>query len=178
MEILSKLLDIILYIIPAAGVVAVVYVLLKQYFEHQQKTQEQDWRAKRDRNYLPMQVQAYERLILFLERIHPERLVFRINKPGMSARFLQSEIFKIVREEFDHNLTQQLYVSTPAWNMVKQAKDETLNILKVAAERVDKEADSLQFSGVILETVEQLNKLPNEIAIDALKAEYRKKVGE
>jgi hypothetical protein len=61
---------------------------------------------------------------------------------------------------------------------VKQAKDETLNILKVAAERVDKEADSLQFSGVILETVEQLNKLPNEIAIDALKAEYRKKVGE
>ena len=51
---------------------------------------------------------------LFLERIHPERLVFRINKPGMSARFLQAEIFKIVREEFDHNLTQQLYISTQA----------------------------------------------------------------
>lgn len=178
MEILGKLLDIILYIIPAAGVVAVVYILLKQYFDHQQRAQEQDWKSKRDQNYLPMQVQAYERLILYLERIHPERLVFRINKPNMSAKFLQAEIFKIVREEFDHNLTQQLYVSTPAWNMVKQAKDETLSIMKVAAEKVDKDADSLHFSGAILETVGQLKKLPTDIAIDALKAEYRKKVGQ
>jgi hypothetical protein len=176
MEILGKLLDIILYLIPAAGVIAVVYVVLKQYFDHQQKATEQEWKMKKERNYLPMQVQAYERLILFLERIHPERLVFRINKPGMSARFLQAEIFKIVREEFDHNLTQQLYISTQAWNMVKHAKDETMNILKVAAERVDKDADSLTFSTAILETIGQLDRLPSDIAIDALKSEYRKKV--
>ncbi|MDP4935583.1 MAG: hypothetical protein NWR30_12790, partial [Salibacteraceae bacterium] len=98
------------------------------------------------------------------------------NKPGMSARFLQAEIFKIVREEFDHNLTQQLYISTQAWNMVKHAKDETMNILKVAAERVDKDADSLTFSAAILETIGKLDRMPSDIAIDALKSEYRKKV--
>ena len=176
MEILGKLLDITLYLIPAAGVIAVVYVVLKQYFDHQQKAVEQEWKVKKERNYLPMQVQAYERLILFLERIHPERLVFRINKPGMSARMLQAEIFKVVREEFDHNLTQQLYISSQAWSLVKNAKDESLNILKHAAERVDKNADSFAFSAAILETVEKLERLPSDIAIDALKAEYRKKV--
>jgi len=58
MEILGKLLDIILYLIPAAGVIAVVYVVLKQYFDHQQKATEQEWKVKKERNYLPMQVQA------------------------------------------------------------------------------------------------------------------------
>lgn len=169
-------MDLFMYLIPAAGIVVVVYVILKQYFENQQKNQEMEWKAKRDKSFIPMQVQAYERLILFMERIHPERLVFRINKPGMSARLLQSEIFKAIREEFDHNLTQQLYVSPNAWTLVKSAKDETLNILKTAAERVDKEADSFTFSAAILDIVGKLEKVPTDIATEALKAEFRHKM--
>lgn len=176
MEILQSLLDIILYLIPAAGVVAVVYVILKQYFENQQKTQSQEWKSKRSQNYLPMQVQAYERLILFLERINPERMVFRLNQPGMSARLLQSEYLKAVREEFDHNLTQQLYISSSAWDLVKKAKDETSEILKVATERVNKDAQAIELSQAILEVCGQLEKLPTDIAIEALKREYRQKV--
>jgi len=176
MEIMEKLVDIILYLIPAAGVVAAVYVILKQYFENQQKSNESEWKEKRTKAYFPMQVQAYERLILFLERMHPERIVFRLNKPGMSARQLQNEIFKTIRDEFDHNLTQQLYMSVKAWELVKSAKADTLEIVKVAAEQVDKNADSFAFSAAILETVSKLKRAPSDIAVDYLKAEFRKKM--
>lgn len=123
-----------------------------------------------------LRVQAFERIILYLERINPERLVFRVNKPGMSARLLQSELSKIIRDEFDHNLAQQLYISPSAWEAVKAAREETNKILNTAAERVHKDADSLAFSQAILEVVASMDKLPTEVAIDLLKREFNAEV--
>jgi hypothetical protein len=130
---------------------------------------------KKEKDFLPIQTQAYERLILFLERIHPERLVFRVNKPGMSARLMQAEILKLIREEFDHNLAQQLYISNDAWNAVKAAREETFKILNHAAEKTDSNASSFDFSTAIIETVDKLEKIPTEVAVNILKAEFRRR---
>lgn len=176
MEIIEVISQILLYLIPAAGAVAVVYVMMTKHFENEQKMRDLEWKEKKTKDYLPIQMQAYERLILLLERIHPEALVFRVNKPGMSARLLQADILKIIRDEFDHNLTQQLYISPEAWSAVKAAREETVNILKAAASRVSKDADSLEFSTAILELVGQLQKLPTDVAIDILKREFRAKM--
>ena len=134
---------------------------------------------RKGRNTVPLQLQAFERLILYLERINPEEdLCFVVNKPGMSARQFQAEVLKIIRDEFDHNLAQQLYVSTEAWESVKAApRRETINILNVAAERVHKDADSMAFSQSILEVAGKLEKLPTDIAIRILKKEFRARVG-
>lgn len=176
MEILKQLMEALILLIPAAGVVAVVYVVLTKYFEHQEKMAETEWKKRKEKDYTPIQMQAYERLILLLERIHPERLVFRINKPGMSARFMQAEMLKLIRDEFDHNLTQQLYISNEAWEAVKAAREETLRILNVAAQNTGKNSESIEFSSVILEITEKLNPSPTEVATRILKNEFRKKM--
>ncbi|MEZ4722289.1 MAG: hypothetical protein R2813_10485 [Flavobacteriales bacterium] len=176
MELLEELVEALLLLIPVAGVVAVVYVMLTKYFESQEQKQLSEWKQKQAKDYLPIQMQAYERLILLMERTHPERLVFRINKPGMSARLMRADIMKLIRDEFDHNLTQQLYISNEAWESVKAAREETLKILNLAAERTDKDGSSMEFSTAILEIVGQMKRTPTDIAIDILKAEFRKKL--
>lgn len=176
MEILQMFLQSLMYLLPTAGVVVVVYFILKQYFENQEKLQEREMRERKAKHYWPVQMQAYERLILLLERMHPERLVFRVNKPGMSSRLLQADMLKTIRDEFDHNLAQQIYISKEAWEAVKAAREETVNILKAAETRVQKDGDSLELASVILELSDQLGKLPTDVAIDILKAEFRKKM--
>ena len=66
----------------------------------------------------PIRLRAYERLILFLERISPENLIVRVSQPQMKAKELEKALTDAIRAEFDHNLSQQLYVSTEAWEAV------------------------------------------------------------
>jgi len=176
MSVMSAIVFVVAVLGTGAAIVGVVYVMLKQYFDQQQVQLDREWKERKKKDYLPLQVQAYERLILYLERINPERLVFRMNKPGMSARHLQSEILKIIREEFDHNLAQQLYIGVDAWESVLAARNETINILNKAAERVHKDSNSLEFSQAILEVSGSREKLPTDIAIRILKKEFQAKV--
>lgn len=158
-----------------AAFVAIVYYGLKMYFEAENRKLDREWMENKEQGFFPIQMQAYERLILFLERIHPERLVFRVNKPGLSARQMQAEILKLIREEFDHNLAQQLYISNEAWKAVTVAREETFKVLSHAAERTDASGSSMDFSTAILETIEKLDKVPTEVAVGILKAEFRRK---
>ena len=134
---LEIVIDAVVAISAVGAIVAIVYYGLKMYFEAQNRKLEREWFENKEREFFPIQMQAYERLVLFLERIHPERLVFRVNKPGMSARLMQAELLKLIREEFDHNLAQQLYISNEAWRALTVAREETFKILNHAAERTD-----------------------------------------
>lgn len=176
MDAIMAVVMLLVAMVVAAGSVGAIYVVLKQYFERQLKQVEFELAEKKRKDYLPIQMQAYERLILLLERIHPERLLFRVSKPGMSARLLQADLRKVIRDEFDHNLTQQLYISSEAWEAVKASRDEVLNILIKAAEAVHKDADAMEYSKAILEYTAQLRRMPNEVAVELLKSEFRKKL--
>ncbi len=169
-------IELIALMVAIGGVIGVVYLLLTKHFEFQRETHLREWNQKKAKDYLPIQMQAYERLILFLERIHPERLVFRVNKPGMSARLMQSDVLKVIRDEFDHNLTQQLYISNEAWASVIAAKEETIKILNKAAENTPKDGTSLEFSAAILQLTQRMTKAPTDVAAEILKAEFRRKL--
>lgn len=69
-----------------------------------------------------LRLQAAERFALYLERINPGRLVMRLHRSGMTAAMLQNEILRTIREEFDHNLSRQVYVSEGAWELIKNAR--------------------------------------------------------
>jgi hypothetical protein len=73
-----------------------------------------------------LQLQAYERLILLTDRIALPNLIQRVNQPGLSAREMQSLLTLSIRQEFEHNITQQLYVSAEAWDAVRNYKDQNL----------------------------------------------------
>ena len=88
----------------------------------------------------PLRLQAYERFVLFLERSDPGGLLMRLNSPGLNALQLQSLAVKTIREEFDYNISQQLYVSIPLWQMIRKCKEEAIAVIHQAT--IELPADS------------------------------------
>ena len=90
---------------------------------------------------MPLKVQAYERFLLYLERVQLPVLVKRVYVPGIEKGVFHLELLQNVREEFEHNLAQQLYVSNSTWNAVKNAKEELVNQINSTFEQLNDEED-------------------------------------
>ncbi|MCH2214537.1 MAG: hypothetical protein MK086_05125 [Flavobacteriales bacterium] len=118
-----------------------------------------------------LRLQAAERFVLFLERIEPGRLVMRTHQNGMSAKMLQNEILKSIREEFDHNLSQQIYISENSWNLIKGAKDEMVKFITATGDGMKPEATALDFSRKMFEAASKVEKLPGDVALEYLRKE-------
>jgi hypothetical protein len=118
-----------------------------------------------------LRLQAAERFVLFLERIEPGRLVMRTHQNGMSAKMLQNEMLKSIREEFDHNLSQQIYISENAWTLITGAKDEMVKFITATGEGMPADASSIDFSRKIFQAASKVEKLPGQVALDYLRKE-------
>jgi hypothetical protein len=118
-----------------------------------------------------LRLQAAERFVLYLERIEPGRLVMRSHQNGMSAKMLQNEMLKSIREEFDHNLSQQIYVSENAWSLIKGAKDEMTKFVTATGEGMKSDSTSIDFSRKMFQAASKVDKLPGEVAIEYLRQE-------
>lgn len=175
-KIIDKLimLEILKYIIPSLVVFLTVFYILHSYFEDLEKKRQYETSLKNRKLITPLRLQAYERVILFLERISPESLIMRISEAGMTGKQLQSGMLSTIRAEFEHNLSQQLYLSNEAWEMVKSARANTMKIINLAADKVPANAPYMQLSTVILEMIMEAEKTPSSIAIDFLKKEVQK----
>jgi hypothetical protein len=123
------------------------------------------------RTILPIRLQAYERIVLFLERISLESLLIRTNTPGMSAGQLHSALLNAIRSEFEHNLSQQIYMSQQAWEVVKNARSNTIKIINTEFENTVNTASGLDFSKQLLERVMELDKEPTKTAVEYIKNE-------
>lgn len=131
--------------------------------------------ANEDRKHtLPLRLQAYERLTLFIERVEPGPLVLRVHKSNMGARTLHAELVATIREEFQHNVTQQLYVSDRAWAKVKQAKDETIRLVNLSYEQTGDTPSATDLSQRIFANVARLSHTPSQEALITLREEVRK----
>lgn len=122
---------------------------------------------------LPIRLQAYERLILLLERISPESIIVRVNKKGMLASDLQAALLGTIRAEWEHNLSQQLYVSNEAWEMVRNAKENIVKLINISSDHVNPNETALVLSQKILETMVELDTNPVSYAVDFLKKEVK-----
>lgn len=122
---------------------------------------------------LPLRLQAYERLVLLMERISPANLLMRVSPHGKNTRQLHAELIKVIREEFDHNLTQQIYVSDEAWEAVKTAREETVKLINMAFAQTGDNRDGIDLSKLILEVTIKLDKLPTQVAMEVLRKEVR-----
>jgi hypothetical protein len=120
---------------------------------------------------LPVRLQAYERIILFIERIAPESILMRLNRKGMTAAQLQSELQNTIRHEYEHNLSQQTYISTEAWQKVQTAKNQILAIINESGAELQEGASGATLGKLILEKVMELKTPPSQVAVDYLKKE-------
>jgi hypothetical protein len=122
-----------------------------------------------------LQLQAYERLTLLADRIAIPNLVNRVNQPGLSARDMQLLLTQSVRQEFEHNITQQIYVSAEAWDAVRNLKEQNLLIINQVASYLPPEATGLDLNKALLEVLVQNPKSSlHNIVSDALSYEAKK----
>ena len=121
----------------------------------------------------PMRLQAYERMVLFLERITPQSIIFRVQKPGMNVLQLQTTILQNIRQEFEHNQAQQLYISNEAWSMAKTAKEESVRLVNSAAAKVQPEEDATALSKEIFASMISKEKAITDQALTVLKRDIQ-----
>ena len=168
------MLEILKYTIPSIVLFLTVFYILHSYFEDQEKKRQVKTALKNRKLITPLRLQAYERVILFLERISVDSLIMRMSQGGMTSKQLQSDMLATVRAEFEHNLSQQLYVSDEAWEMVKNARVNTIKIISLIADKVPGDTPYMVLSTKLLETVMEMDKTPTALAIDFLKKEVQK----
>ncbi|EMR02102.1 DUF7935 family protein [Cesiribacter andamanensis] len=170
MELVADLLKIV---IPAALVLYGMFLLVKSFLdkEFQQKALEV---KGRDREVLlPIRLQAFERMVLFLERITPNNMLLRLNDSRYSAREFQQVLVHEVREEYNHNLSQQVYMSDESWGAVRTAMEEVIALINQTAEELPEEARSLDLSRSVLQKAIDRQQDPTGRALHRLKQEIR-----
>jgi hypothetical protein len=123
------------------------------------------------REMLPLRMQAFERVVLFLERISPNNLLMRVYKPGMKVSDLHHELLQTIRAEYEHNLTQQVYMSNSSWNAVKKGRDELIRIINTSAEKCDPSGPGAELNKMIFQTMMDNEEFPVQTAIEQVKAE-------
>lgn len=160
-------------VLPALAVLLISYYLVKKFLDHHTEQQQLNLKLKNQESVTPIRLQAYERLILLLERMQPAGILMRSNRPGMSALELQSAMLQQIRDEFEHNLSQQLYISLQAWEKVRNAREEMISLINTAATKVQPDASAAELAQHVLAQSLEVDKLPIQEAIDFLKNEVR-----
>src|SRR5580765_5540041 len=123
----------------------------------------------------PLKLQAYERLILLADRIALPNLISRSNQPGLSVREMQNLLVQTIRQEFDYNITQQIYVSPEAWDAIRNLKEQNLLIINQVAYYLPETATGQDLNKSLLEMVMQNPKASlHHVVSDALSFEAKK----
>ena len=168
MEIVADILKITL---PALIVFFTVWLVLQNMIKNDQDKRKQELILQNSRIVTPIKLQAYERIILFLERISLESLLIRVSAPDMSANQLHSAMLNAIRSEFEHNLSQQIYMSQQAWEVVRNARSNMIKLINNESEKLPPDSAAMSLSKKLLEKIMELEQEPTRAAIDFVKAE-------
>jgi hypothetical protein len=139
---MQQFLELLKYTIPGFIVFATAYYLLKAYFDDNYRMQALRMKSEAQKVTLPVRLQAYERLMLLCERMNLTNVLLRVRTPDMTVADLRMAMMVAMNQEFDHNTSQQLYVSETLWQIMQVAKQDALSSLMKAGEDVDPQADS------------------------------------
>ncbi len=164
-------LELLKYTLPALVVFATAYVMFQGFLRQEENRVRKEVSDRNRKTVLPIRLQAYERLALLLERISPESIIMRVNKPGMTANQLHSELLTSIRTEFDHNISQQVYISNEAWDLIILARGKVINLINNATSEVKDEATALTLSQKVFEMTMELKTQPTREAMQFLKKE-------
>lgn len=151
MEVATIIGEVLKYMVPALMVVVAVKLLLDQRTKEQQAERAFALQQETIKQHLPLKFTASERAVLFLERISPENLLPRLGSSGKTVQQLQAEIIREIRAEFEHNLSQQLYLHPTGWEALVQTKENIVNLVNTAAKDLDKATGAMALSRRILE---------------------------
>ena len=171
---LAFFLDILKLIIAGLVVFFAGWYVIREYLMQESGRSRREVKMANLSHTLPLKLQAYERIALFLERINPSNMLVRLHVAGLSAREMQNVILSDIRAEYQHNISQQIYVSDTSWNVVRKMKDETIGMVHNAVSGLPENASAIDLNKVILSHLANLQEdNPYDVALQIVKREVQ-----
>ena len=169
MDIYPYLMDVAKYFVSGMAVIGATYYIVKPHLERADKIQLLEFRKTLSNQTLPLRLQAYERVVLFIDRVNPANMLIRLNGAAFSAAELHAMVMEDIRAEYQHNATQQIYVSSRAWGVVRRVKDDTMSIITNAVKGLPDNATGMELSRTVLMHLSALEDSPYEIALEVVR---------
>ncbi|MFY0624970.1 MAG: hypothetical protein JXR07_01665 [Reichenbachiella sp.] len=160
-------------ILPAGVVLYAMYLVVRLFLQKEYDKKLIDIKLKNIETVLPVRLQAYERICLLLERITPKNLISRLNSPDYTAEEFHHILLHEIREEFNHNISQQVYISGESWDLVKSSMEEVIMIINEASGEMTEENKSIDLSRKIFDKVLEKQQLIIDVALKFIKEEIQ-----
>lgn len=162
---------ILVSVLPSMIVAVAAFFIVKYFIENDQKKKVLELKFQSKSITTPVRLQAYERMALFLERIEPNQLLFRVNNPELTAAQMQAVLLSTIRSEYEHNMSQQIYISPEVWESIKRAKENVVNAINIAAGKLSPEAMAIDLDSAIFQITAAES--PVAAAMNSLKKEIQ-----
>ncbi|WP_224490572.1 DUF7935 family protein [Robertkochia flava] len=133
----SKIIELLFYLLPALITGLIAYYFFNLHTRNEEGRRRFLLHKETKKNALPLRLQAYERMALFLERINPAKLLVRIAPASADKDQYESLLISTIENEFDHNISQQIYISDECWNVIKASKNATIQLIRKAGMQSD-----------------------------------------
>lgn len=167
------MIEIIKYCIPSLCVLLTAWLVMNKFYKSE--ADKRLWELKRlsQKEISPLRMRAYERLALLLERTTPEHMLMELNLSEMTPLQVQSQLMRTIRQEYDHNLSQQVYVSEEVWVLIDNAKQQTIAFVNSIAQQMPNGSNALDYAKTLVTAYRSNGDTPNDIALQALKKEAK-----
>lgn len=163
--------QVLTYTLPIVLIILACGVVLHIHNRNEEKKRNYELRKLSQKEISPIRMQAYERLALLLERTTPEHMLMEVNINELSVLQLQQHLLQTIRAEFDHNMSQQIYVSDEVWAKIMLARNEMVAFVNAVAVQIPKGSTSLTYAKNLIEAYANNGATPHEGALEALKNE-------
>lgn len=170
---MNEVLEILKYTLPALITGGTAYLLIDRMLSRKEKNTLLQMRREGKKVTDPLRLQAIERLTLLMERISPASLVMRVPHQHLTSGQFHAELLRNIRNEYDHNITQQVYVSHQAWEAIKNAREETTKLINYAYSQLGNLEKGSDLAQIILEMTIKIDKLPTDVATFILREEAK-----
>ncbi len=164
-------LEILKLTIPAVIVGSTAYLLLKALLDERQRIDQAILRNDSQKITLPLRLSAYERLMLLCDRADIANTMLRVRMPNMKVRELRAVLLMAINQEFEHNVSQQLYVSDTLWQIIRMAKNNTLALITMTGNDIDPDAPADAFAEALLRALDEQSITALQTAIMAVRTE-------
>ena len=170
---MDSFVELLKSLLPAGLILYASYLMVRAFIDKEQKKMHTKVIEKSVGVTLPLRLQAYERMCLFLERTKIVNLVLRVAQPGLSAKELQHLLIQEIRSEYGHNLSQQLYISEVSWQKICAAMEETIMLINRCVDELREEATQ---ADLVKKTIVQVSEQKYDTtahALESLKEEVK-----
>lgn len=166
---MDKIFEVFLYAVPALITGMIAYYFFKEHTKNEDGRRRFLLHKDIQVNTLPIRLQAYERMALFLERIAPSKLLIRVKPTSSDEDNYESLLVATIEQEFEHNLSQQIYVSNECWSIIVAAKNATIQLIRKAG-LLEKTGTANKLREVILTEMME-KRAPSDAALAYIKKE-------